>query len=206
MSTAAVKRYSAAEYLAIERRSTERHEFFDGEIFAMSGGTGPHSRIVGNLIRALGNAIADGPCIVHTSDLRAYCPTGLHTYPDVSVVCGELEYQDDSHDVLLNPVVIVEVLSPSTEGYDRGAKFKHYRSIPSLEEYVLISQHSARVDHYARQQDADHWLLTSISDLQASVQFPTLNRAVPVAEIYAKVEFTPEPAPHEYGSDERRPR
>lgn len=205
MSTVAVPRYTAAEYLAFERDSDTKHEFYRGELFAMSGGTGPHSGIASNIIRALGNALSDRPCIVHTSDLRVACPTGLYTYPDVSVVCGKVQYEDAANDVLLNPIVIVEVLSPSTEAYDRGAKFKHYRTIPSFREYVLVSQHEARVEHYSRQQDAAHWLLTTIDDPQGVVAFPALNCTIPMAEIYAKVEFGPETPMHDDGSGGRRP-
>lgn len=206
MSTAAVPRYTAAEYLAFERRSDTKHEFYRGELFAMSGGTGPHSLIAANLIRALGNALADRPCRVLTSDMRIACPTGLYTYPDVSVVCGKVQYEDATNDVLLNPIMIVEVLSPATAAYDRGTKFEHYQSIPSLREFVLVSQHGPRVEHYARQQDADHWLLTTINDPQGTVAFPVLDCSVPMAEIYAKVEFTPELPIHDEGAGGPRPR
>jgi Uma2 family endonuclease len=205
MSTATVPCYTAAEYLAFERRSTDRHEFFKGEIFAMSGGSRYHSRITANLARELGNALADSPCAVNSGDLRIACPTGLFTYPDLSVDCGEPKLLDGVKDTLLNPVLIVEVFSPSTERYDRTIKFDHYRTIPSLREYVLVSQDSPRVEHYARQQDADHWLLTTINDPQGVVPFPALDCAIPMAEIFAKVEFSPEPPIHDDGSGVRRP-
>ena len=199
MSTAEVKRYSAAEYLAFERKSDTKHEFYRGELFAMSGGAASHSLIASNLIRAMGNALSDRPCVVHTSDLRVACPTGLYTYPDVSVVCGKVEYQDGTQDVLLNPLVLIEVLSPSTEAYDRGTKFKHYQSIESLQEFVLVSQQEARVEHFARRPDSAQWTLTTMSELHGAVSFPALDCSIPMGEIYAKVELGPEPSIHEDG-------
>lgn len=206
MSTAAVPRYTAAEYLAFERRSDTKHEFYRGELFAMSVGTGPHSLLGANFLAALHTALRERPCRVFTSDMRIVCPTGLYTYPDVSVVGGKIQYEDATNDVLLNPIVIVEVLSPTTEAYDRGTKFKHYQTIPSLREFVLVSQHGPRVEHYARQQDADHWLLTTLNDPQGTVAFPALDCSVPMAEIYAKVEFTPEPPIYDDGAGDPRPR
>jgi Uma2 family endonuclease len=199
MSTATVRKYTAAEYLAFERQSDQKHEFYDGEVFAMSGGRATHSLIGGNVCGALNGALRNSPCLVHTSDLRVYCPTGLYTYPDVSVVCSKPLYQDSTQDVLLNPLVIIEVLSPSTESYDRGKKFEHYRSIPSLQEYVLVSQQDIRVEHFLRQQDADHWLLTTINDPEGKVEFPTLDCSIAVSEIYAKVEFDSEEPPGHAG-------
>ena len=161
MSSAAIQRYSPADYLALERASEFKHEFFDGEMFRMSGGTIEHSQIAGNVIRALGTALADGPCRVLTGDMRIKLPTGLYTYPDTSVVCDQPEFEDGHKDVLLNPLLIVEVLSPSTEAYDRGKKFRHYQTCPSLREYVLIAQDRAAVDHYLRQPTSGQWLLTT---------------------------------------------
>jgi Uma2 family endonuclease len=195
MSTATVPRYTAAEYLAFERASDEKHEFFNGELFAMAGGTRNHSRIAANLIRAFGNVLADGPCSVNTGDLRIACPTGLYTYPDLSIDCGRPQMLDAVRDTLLNPVVIVEILSPSTERYDRTTKFDHYRTIPSLREYVLVSQDAPRVEHFARDDGTGGWRLTTVTDLGETVQFPALACGLAMADVYLKVEFAPDSPP-----------
>ena len=192
MSSAAIQRYSPADYLALERASEFKHEFFDGELFRMSGDTIEHSQIAGNVIRALGNSLADSPCRVLTSDMRIKLPTGLYTYPDVLVVCDQPQYEDDHTDVLLNPLVVVEVLSPTTEAYDRGKKFRHYQTCPSLREYVLIAQDRAAVDHYLRQPASGQWLLTTFESLAATMSLPSIGIGLPLHEIYAKVEFPPE--------------
>ena len=201
--SAAVKRYSVADYLAVERASPVKHEFFDGEVFAMAGGTEPHNLLAMNAGGELRSALKGRSCRVYGSDMRVLCPTGLRTYPDVSVVCGSPSFEDERRDTLLNPVVICEVLSPSTERYDRGKKFEHYRTIASLREYALIAYDGRLVEHFTRQADAAHWLLTAYSDPAAHVRFPALNCAIPLAEIYAHVELLPEaPALDEEG--ERR--
>ena len=191
MSSAAIKRYSPADYLALERASEVKHEFFDGEMFLMAGGTMEHSQVAANVIRALGNAFADSPCCVLTSDMKIKLPTGLYTYPDASVVCNQPQYEDDRKDVLLNPLLVVEVLSPSTEAYDRGQKFRHYQTCPSLREYVLIAQDRSAVDHYLRQ-PSGQWLLTTFESLDATMPLPSLGVGLRLGEIYAKVEFPPE--------------
>ena len=127
-------RLSEAEYLAIERAAVFRSEFYDGEMFAMAGGSPTHSLIAGNLIRALGNRLQGGGCLTFNSDLRVKIEdSGLYTYPDVSVVCGELRFADAEEDTLVNPTLLAEVLSDTTEAYDRGEKFGHYRRIASLQ-------------------------------------------------------------------------
>ncbi len=199
--SAAIKRYSVDEYLAFERDSPTKHEYFDGEVFAMAGATVPHNLVASNALRNLGNALVDRPCIVLGSDTRVVCPTGLRTYPDVVAVCGPPQYEDGRRDNLLNPIVIVEVLSPSTERYDRGKKFEHYRTISSLREYVLIASDRKSIDHFARQDAGTQWLLTSFSGEQDVVNFPALEVGIPIAEIYAKVEFLPEPSPHEQNGE-----
>lgn len=199
MSTAAVKRHSADEYLALERASECKHEFFDGEIFDMAGASAAHNLITANVIAAMNLALRSGPCRVFASDMRVKClTTGLYTYPDVSIVCEQPQFEDHHGDTLLNPLVMIEVLSPTTEAYDRGKKFEHYRRIASLREYVLISQDHAQVEHFARQPDGEQWLLTAVGDLQERIAFPALDLAVSLSEIYAKVEF---PTPAEDASD-----
>ena len=150
---------SEQEYLAFERASAEKHEYANGEIFAMSGGTGEHSAISANIIREVGNALFGRGCRVHTSDMRInISPAGRYVYPDASIVCARPEYTDDSRDTLVNPLVIVEVLSDSSEAYDRGDKFAQYQTIASLAEYVLASQKKPRIEVFTRQTDGS-WLL-----------------------------------------------
>jgi Uma2 family endonuclease len=160
MGDAAVRsRLTPEEYLAFERSSEQRHEFADGEIFAMSGGTREHSLIAVNIAGELRHALLDRPCEVHASDMRVKIqPTGRYLYPDASVVCGRPLFEDATRDTLLNPVLIVEVLSDSSEAYDRGDKFAQYRTIESLKEYVLASQKEARIEHFRRLPDGS-WLL-----------------------------------------------
>src|SRR2546423_4510369 len=134
-------RLSETDYLRLERAAEARSEYFDGEMFAMAGGTRAHSLIATNLARELSNQLKAGDCIVYNTDLRIKVePTGLITYPDLSVVCGEQRFLDQQQDTLLNPVLIVEVLSNASEAYDRGKKFEHYREITTLREYLLVSQ------------------------------------------------------------------
>jgi Uma2 family endonuclease len=142
---------SYADYLAMERASTERHEFLDGEVYLMAGGSPEHGALAAAWIGELRTALAGRPCRVFTSDVRVRIPaTGLTTYPDVSVVCERLERDPDDPDAIVNPVLLVEVLSPSSEAYDRGAKAAHYRRIASLGEYVLASQSEPLVEVYRR--------------------------------------------------------
>lgn len=190
--SSASKRLSNAEYLASERQALEKSEFYDGEVFAMGGGTANHSLLAANLARELGNQLAAGPCRVFNSDMRVRTPSGLYTYPDVSVVCVSPLFEDgNTLDVLLNPCVICEVLSPSTEAYDRGKKFAHYRTISSLMEYVLISQDKPVVEHYLRQPGADHWLFTAIVSDDSQLVLPTLDVSVSLRALYAKVGVAP---------------
>ena len=148
------------EYVARERRAEIKSEYLRGEVFAMSGASRKHNLIAGNVNRVLGEQLRERECEVYPGDMRVkVSPTGLYTYPDVTVACGEPEFEDAEVDTLLNPRVIVEVLSPSTADYDRGRKFTHYRRLPSLREYVLISQECPLVEHYVRQ-GQDEWLLS----------------------------------------------
>src|SRR6266446_9871640 len=142
-----IARLSEAEYLQLERKAETRSEYFSGEVFAMAGGTRSHSLIQTNLLRELSSRLKATDCVAYNTDLRVKVEaTGLLTYPDVSVVCGEQRFLDEEEDVLLNPALVVEVLSDSTEGYDRGKKFEHYRQIPSLREYLLVSQTEPRIE------------------------------------------------------------
>lgn len=177
------------EYLAFERASAEKHEYRAGEIVAMVGASYRHNTIVGNVFASLRARLRNSSCRVNFSDLRVQIPgERLYTYPDLTVVCGPPRFSDDRQDTLLNPQVIIEVLSPSTDAYDRGAKFRHYRSIESLREYVLIEQDSQRIEHFVRQAN-DLWLLSDTIGPDATLHLPTLDCAVPFAEIYEEVVF-----------------
>lgn len=174
MSTSAVKRYSIDEYMAMERASETKHQYYDGESFAMVGASSPHNLVAGNLARELGNLLRERPCLVYPSDMRVVCPTGLGTYPDVSVVCDHPVFEDGHNDALLNPLVLIEVLSPSTEAFDRGKKFEHYESIPSLREYLLVAQDRVSIAQYSRKDLNESWSLTMITDLSSDLNSTAL--------------------------------
>lgn len=192
MSTQPVKRYSAEEYLAIERESDTKHEFYAGDLFAMSGASREHNLIAYSLARVIGNALEDRPCEAYGSDMRVKVDrTGLYTYPDGVVTCEEPRFEDDQVDTLMNPQVVFEILSDSTEKYDRGKKFAHYRQIESLRDYVLISQDEPLVEHYARQADG-RWSLDAVGGLESTARLETIGVELPLAELYAKVRFEAE--------------
>jgi Uma2 family endonuclease len=184
-SPAAVGCWSAEEYLTFERSQQTKHEYDAGAIFGIARASRPHNIITSNLIRRLGNAL-DGTCVVFSSNMRVKCPTGLSTYPDVTVVCGEQRLADEQGDTLLNPQVLIEVLSPSTEAYDRGKKFEHYRSFASLREYVLISQDHRLVEHFVRR-DASDWTWREFRELTDSLSLVSASAVVPLAQIDAGI-------------------
>lgn len=183
------RQYSVKDYFFLEVGSPIRHEYFDGVIYAMSGGTRTHARIAVNVIAAFNNLLRGTPCEPFHGDMRVMTPSGLYTYPDASVACGGPEViGDEERTTLLNPVVIVEVLSDSTRKYDRGEKFENYRSIPSLREYVLIEQTRASVE--IRQRTAnDKWVTSTIDSLDQTVHLASINVDLPLASIYERVEF-----------------
>ena len=178
------------EYLAFDRSADGKSEYLDGEMFAMSGGSHAHSLIAVNLARELSGALRERPCRVFGSDLRVVVEaTGLYTSPDLSIVCGQADFgPDDPKDTLRNPTLLIEVLSPSTENYDRSKKFEHYRAIPSLREYVLVAQERAFVERLLRRDDGV-WEFTEFRGLDASITLASIGVTLPFAEIYAKVEF-----------------
>lgn len=187
--TQRVASLTPAEYLKIERASELRHEYFQGEMFAMTGGSARHSLIKMNIGRELSTKLKGQPCTAFDSDLRIrVSPTGLYTYPDVSVVCGELEYDDVQRDTVVNPTLLIEVLSDSSEAYDRGKKFEHYRQIAALREYVLISQKWPTIERYLRNPD-DTWTLTAVLGLDASLHLASLDVTLSLAEVYDRVTF-----------------
>ena len=180
------------QYLAAERSAEFRHEFYNGQTYAMSGGSFRHAQIIGNLTAELHTGLKKRPCSVVSSELRLrVSPDGLYTYPDVMVICGDPRFADDQRDTLLNPALIVEVLSPSTEAYDRGFKSAQYRTVESLEEYALVSQSEPRVEVFRRQAGAQ-WLFSEAIGLESVCHFESLDCAVPLSEIYAKVAFSPD--------------
>lgn len=182
---------TADEYLERERQSETKHELVHGVVLAMAGGTAKHNAITGNVIIALGLRLR-GRCLVFPSDQRVHVEaTGLFTYPDVTVVCNAPRFHPNGRDTLLNPRVLVEVLSSSTEAYDRGAKFAHYQSIGSLEEYVLVTQTSKRVEHY-RRLETGQWLLSVSEGDDALLVLPGLGCQIPLAELYEGTELLDE--------------
>jgi len=189
---AALKLLTPAEYLAFERKSETKHEYYAGNIYTMAGASERHNLIVANLVIEIGVQFRKRPYRIYPSDMRVkISETGLYTYPDVTVVCGRPQFEDNQSDILLNPTVIIEVLSKSTEGYDRGKKFQHYRTIDTLMEYLLIAQDSYHVEHYVRQTDGQ-WLLSEATHLQDIVHLPTINCDLTLADVYDKVELAPE--------------
>jgi Uma2 family endonuclease len=194
MSTAMVEpRCTPEQYLEQERKATYKSEYINGCIYAMAGATRAHILITGNVSGELRSQLKGRPCESYASDMRIQvAPTGLYTYPDVAAVCGEIRFEDTHNDTLLNPTVIIEVLSPSTEAYDRGDKFAHYRRLESLREYVLVAQDKCRVERYARQ--GAEWTLTEISDLNGSLRLNSIDCNIALREIYDKVEFPAAPA------------
>ncbi len=186
---------SPEEYLALERRAATRSEYHDGETFAMTGGTRGHSLAIVNVASELRQRLKSSPCEVYQSDLRVRVgAANAYVYPDVAVAWPPIELEDAQGDTLLNPVLIVEVLSDSTEAYDRGRKFAWYRQIPSLRDYLLVSQREARVDHYTRTDDGA-WLLRAADGLDAVLHLQALDCELPLREIYAKVDLEPPLAP-----------
>lgn len=181
---------TAQEYLTLERAAEFKSDFYDGEMFAMSSGTSVHSTIASNIGGSLWQRLQGKPCRPYNSDLRILIPTsGLYTYPDVPVVCGPLDVTDEHKDTITSPAAIFEVLSDSTEAYDRGAKFFNYRTIPFLRYYVLVSQKSHLVEVYSRESDSE-WKLVTYTALEETVLLPQLQVELPMAEIYLGVEFS----------------
>ena len=180
---------TAAEYLQRERKASFKSQFYRGEMFAMPGANRQHCLIVINVVSELGNQLRDRECEVYPSDMRVkVSPTGLYTYPDVSVACKEPQFEDDFNDVLINPQVIVEVLSDSTEAYDRGKKFEQYRQIASLRNYLLVAQKRVFVEHYSLQPTGG-WLLTESSDVDQAIFLESIQCQLRVGDLYRKVSF-----------------
>ena len=183
---------TAADYLARERQVETRNEYLNGCIYAIGGASRSHNRVTFNLARRLGNQLDRSPCEAFVNDMRVkVSPTGLYTYPDVVVACGEPRFEDQHVDTLLNPTVIIEVLSDSTADYDRGDKFAHYRTLESLSDYLLVAQDKPRIEHYRRQANGQ-WLYSAADGLEARIEILTIACTLHLAEIYDRVTF-PDP-------------
>jgi Uma2 family endonuclease len=202
-----IARHTVEEYLALERESEERHEYLDGQIYAMAGESTQHGDISVNLVRDVSTQLKGTPCRVWTKDSKVVSgpvikhsrsTKGLFSYPDLVVICEEPRLMDEHQDVLLNPTVIMEVLSPKTESFDRGEKFRRYRTqIPSLTDYVLVSQALPLIEHFRRQAN-DEWVLSAHGDNESSLQIASINCTLHLSEVYDRVRFPEEsPEPQE---------
>ncbi len=188
MSVEPHRRISIEDYLAAERRAETKSEYMDGEVFAMSGASREHNLIAVNVTASVHGQLKGRACETYAGDMRVHVPaTGLYTYPDVTVVCGEPRFEDSEVDTLLNPTLLIEVLPPSTEGYDRGKKFAQYRMLESFREYVLVSQEEVRVEIFTRQDDG-HWLLSEeASRLEETVPLASIGCELRLADVYDRV-------------------
>jgi Uma2 family endonuclease len=186
-------RITPEQYLETERASESRSEFYNGYVYAMSGASLPHFIITSNITRDLGNQLEKGPCLVGSTDMKIRVSPQVYAYPDVIVICGEPKLADRRNDILLNPTVIIEVLSPSTEAYDRGFKFHQYQLIESLQEYGLVSQTEARVEIFRRQSNGE-WLLAESLGLDAACHFKSVACEIALSSIYLKVNFEAGPS------------
>jgi Uma2 family endonuclease len=188
MAGTAERRFTVEEYLEIERAAETKSEFLHGQILAMSGVSRRHDRIAMNLIVQLGTRLRGKPCTPHTADMRVRVNPSAYFYPDASVACGEELYEDSRVDTLTNPVVIFEVLSPSTERFDRGVKFKHYQGVQTITDIVLVSQDEVAVEHY-RRGEAGHWDYKLHASLQDELDLSSISCTVPVGDLYEGMSF-----------------
>ena len=187
-STAAQTYLTPEEYLTWERKADIKHEYLRGAIIAMSGASRAHSLIVTNISGELYIQLKGGRCEVHTNDMRVRTsPETSYFYPDVVVVCDNPRFEDSTFDTLLNPIVLVEVPSPSTQSYDRGEKFKHYQQLASLREYILVSQDEVGVERYRRQ--GREWQPTEFRSLEDVLSFTSIDCELSLEDIYRRVEF-----------------
>lgn len=203
MSTQPKPFLTPEQYLEIERAADYKSEYYDGEMFAMGGAREGHNLVVANALAEIHDQFRQRPCRVYPSDMRVRVnATGLYTYPDIVVVCEEPKFLNDERDTLLNPAALIEVLSPSTEAYDRGRKFDHYKTIESLREYLLIATDRVHADLYMRQPD-NRWLLTSASSLEETLRLESVGAQLTLAALYEKIEL---PTARLAGPDSSGPR
>ncbi len=192
-------RYTVDEYLALERAAEERHTYLDGEIFAMAGESDEHGDISVNIVVSLGNQLKGKPCRVRTKETKVrsglapmsgHSTKGMFSYPDIFVVCGQLKHHDAHKDIILNPRVIIDVLSPSTEAFDRGEKFTRFQNCnPTLTDYLLVSQDKPQIEHFHRQGDGG-WIYQRIAGLEATVVIAAIECTLKLADVYDRVVFT----------------
>jgi len=181
------KKISLEEYFETEQRAEFKSEYYHGEIFAMTGASIAHNLIVSNIITALNNALSDSPCFVFPGDIKVQVDPALHyTYPDVSVVCSDIEFAENRKDTIVNPVVIFEVLSQPARDYDRGSKFKEYRKIKSLKDYVLVDQYSIFIEHFYKN-ESGFWILNEFEHVNDSLNICSLNIDICLSKIYNKI-------------------
>lgn len=181
------KKWTVADYLAFERTSEEKHEFIDGVVYMMSGASRQHNLICGNTFAALHSQLRQQACEIYMSDMRVHVRQRDYVYPDLVIACGDPQFEDSAFDTLLNPTVIIEVLSPSTEQYDRGKKFESYRALASLQEYLLISQ-DRTLEHYVRQAKST-WQFSEVSGSGAILELPSIGMTLTLAQVYERVVF-----------------
>ncbi len=179
--------YTEAEYFALEEKAFERSEYVNGEIRMMAGGTDDHGAICANIGRALGNMLIPKRCRVFNSDVKVHCSDGTNCYPDVSAICGPIAHYAGRRDTYINPLVIVEVLSPSTAKYDAGEKFEHYKTVPSLTDYLLVAPDEPRVTLHTR--DGDQWSSQTITGLSSTIHLPSVDITLALSDFYALIEF-----------------
>lgn len=194
-------RYSVEKYLAMERGSEERHEYLDGEIYEMAGESPAHGAVCTNLTRIISTQLIGSPCQVFSKDMKVrsgpaprpgQTPKGLYSYPDLLVVCGELKFHDEHRDVLLNPAVIIEVLSPATEAFDRGEKWTRYQTwLPELSDYLLVSQSKPQLDHFHRRTGSE-WFYTLANRLDGSLHIASIDCTLQLSEVYDRIVFPSE--------------
>jgi Uma2 family endonuclease len=182
-------RLTPEQYLELERAAQFRHEYYNGRMYAMSGGSLHHALIIVNLAASLHGPLRKKQCLVLSSDMRTrVSPDGLYTYPDLVVVCGQPKFGDNRSDTIVNPTLVIEVLSPSTEAYDRGFKAGQYRQMETLKEYAFVSQNAPHVEVYRR--ESAGWLLSDYSGIQAACHFASVDCGVALADIYQDVSFS----------------
>ena len=183
------KRYTAEAYLELERQAEYKSEFIDGEIFAFAGASEPHNLIATNCIAELRGQLKGKPCKLYPSDMRAQlAESRRYTYPDVAVVCGKADFIDEKRDTLTNPTLIIEILSPSTEGYDRGEKFESYRQLSALQTYILVAQDRPFIEVFERQA-GERWLLSEYRGFESIASLPTIGCELRLDEVYDRIDF-----------------
>ncbi len=189
MSAVPIPKYSPAEYLALEENCDYRSQYYYGEIFAMAGASRRHNVIAMNISARLHAALRERGCEIYQTDMRVKVSSDLYTYPEVVIVCGEPQIERLHGENLLNPLILIEVMSPSTEKFDRGDKSRLYRLMPSVKEYLLVSQEKTHVEHFIRQENGD-WLLKESSEMTDIVNFPSIDCSLSIAEIYERIDLT----------------